>query len=175
MGLKFPPILIIIGFVIFLTGFFKTPNYLKPQQTQAGKEQVASEPSHIRISKIGVDADIVRGGIINGEWILSDNEILYLPTSGELGEGFNTVLYGHKRPGLFADLINLTEGDLIEVSDNQDDKFTYEVYLKEEIEPRQTGKLISIQRDDLTMFTCDGVFDESRLLVRAKFVSSKNS
>lgn len=167
-GLKYF-LLVIAGFLILLTGFWKTPHYPKPQQTQASQQQI-SEPSHISISKIGVDADIVRGGIVKGEWILSDTQVLYLPTSGRLGEGFNTVLYGHKKPGLFIDLKNLSKGDLIEVSDNQGRKFTYSVYQVEYIEPRQTEKLISTQKDDLTMFTCDGPFDKTRLLIRAKLV-----
>lgn len=163
--------LIFLGFFIFLIGFFKTPNYPKPQQTQASQQ--VSEPKSISISKIGVEADIVRGGIVNGEWILSDTQILYLSTSGKLGEGFNTVLYGHKRSGLFGDLKNITKGDEIVVSDSQGREYTYQVYQMEEIEPAQTEKLVSTQKDDLTLFTCDGVFDDSRLLVRAKFVSSK--
>lgn len=155
-GLKYF-LLVIAGFLILLIGFWKTPHYPKPQQTQASRQQI-SEPSHISISKIGVDADIVRGGIVKGEWILSDTQVLYLPTSG-----------------LFVNLTSIEEGDLITVSDRQGRKYNYQVYQKEDIRPKRTEKLVSTQKNDLTLFTCDGIFDESILLVKAKFISFKST
>jgi LPXTG-site transpeptidase (sortase) family protein len=95
---------------------------------------------------------------------------MYLPTSGKLAEGYNTVIYAHKRPGLFGALSQTHWGDLITIFDKDGKPYTYKIFSIESIHPTQVDKLKSDKANTLTLFTCDGVFDQSRLLVKAQLI-----
>lgn len=164
-------LLIAFGIITSFYGVFKSSPYTKPNlsgsKDQSG--QLVFNPGHISIPKIGVNIDIIPGGVAKGNWLLADDRVMYLPTSGRLGQGFNTILYAHKRKNLFENLKNISIGDLIVVEDKQGRKFSYRVYEKKDIKPEQAEELISDQSNNLTLFTCNGIFDQYRLLVKAKF------
>ena len=168
--------LIILGILIFtlgtLSNFQIFYNSLKTVQEQPVEIPTGQTPSEIMISSINLEAKIVQGGFINGEWILSDSKALYLPTSGKIGEGFNTILYAHNKPNLFGNLKAINEGDVITIKDNKGKEFSYTVFLKENINPRDLKKLYSDEKDILTLFTCDGWFDQERLLVKARLIKN---
>jgi len=167
----FNGVLIGAGILIFLFGtFFKIS---LPSATNLPREvkfevPQASWPKKLMISRINVNVPIIVGGIVKGEWILNDNTAFYLPTSGRLNEGFNTVIYAHRLPNLFASLGQIKPGDLIEVFDQNDKKFVYKVFAVESVKPNDLDKIKSRVKNSLTMFTCDGWLDQTRLVVKAK-------
>ncbi len=138
-----------------------TPHYQTPTvQFQA--------PRQITIPTIDIKVAVTPGGIDQGNWILSEDKALFLPSSGLLGEGFNTIIYAHKREGLFVNLKKVTLGDKIWLEDQTGKSFIYKVYSVENIDPTNLEKLKSKTPNNLTLFTCDGWFDQSRLMVKAK-------
>lgn len=126
-----------------------------------------NQPIQIKIPKLNIQDEIIPGGIKGQDWILSDSKIMYLPTSGLLGEGYNTVIYAHKRPGLFLDLNQLTLGDKIYLYNKIGRQFIYSVKSKQTVDPNNLSSLYSAIPNTLTLFTCDGFFDQHRLVVRA--------
>jgi hypothetical protein len=68
-------------------------------------------PVSITIQSSDTPISVIPGGIYDGQWLLSDSQALYLPSSGKLGEGYNTVLYAHNTPALFGPLKKTSIGD----------------------------------------------------------------
>ena len=165
-----PSLLIWFGAAIFILGTALrfAPLLLPHPQPYYPPKTDYSTPKKISIPSLKIDAVVTEGGIVDGNWILTDESALFLPTSGRLGEGFNTIIYAHKREGLFLNLVNILAGDQIWLEDQTGKSFMYKVFWKEEINPTDVAKLKSDIPDSLTLFTCDGWFDEARLLVRAK-------
>lgn len=170
--------LIILGILIFTLGtlsqFQIFYNSLKTVQEAPVEVPTGQSPIGIEIASINLDAKIVQGGFVNGEWILSDDEALYLPTSGKIGEGYNTIIYAHNTTELFGSMKAVSVGDLITITDNEGKDFNYSVFLKENIDPQDLKKLYSDEEDIITLFTCDGWFDQERLLVKARLMAGKN-
>lgn len=169
--------LIVLGILLFLLGTINhiqifVNSVLLSYKEVPKKEIVVQNPKKILIPKVGIEAEVVEGGILNRQWILSDTKALYLPTSGKIGEGYNSIIYAHNTSRLFADLKNIKKDDLINVRDNADKDFVYRVYSVEKINPNDIRKLYSKEKNILTLFTCDGWFDKERLLVRAKLTLS---
>ncbi len=127
-----------------------------------------NSPDSIFIPSIGLNLGVIQGGVRNREWILSDDKALYLPTSGKIGEGYNTIIYAHSREKLFGKLEKVKVGDVIDIIDSKGQNFGYRVFNIESVDPTDIDKLYSKDKDIVTLFTCDGWFDEKRLLVRAK-------
>ncbi len=130
----------------------------------------ASLPVRISTAKAGIDAPVTIGGYENGQWILSSNNVLFLPTSQMLGEGGNTILYAHKRKSLFANLKDLSINDTITIYDLNGTTYTYKIYATENIKPTEMEKIQTNKDNTLTLFTCDGWFDETRLVVKASLI-----
>lgn len=121
-------------------------------------------PTKISISSIDLSLDISPGVIVNNQWTLFSDKISWLSTSSRVGEG-NTILYGHNRVGLFAGLKKLNIGDEIQVK--QDNKiYKYKVWQMHKILPTDVEAVLSNQ-NQLTLYTCDGSFDQRRLVVFA--------
>lgn len=130
-------------------------------------ESVFGLPTGIKIPSINLAAPIEVGGLEKGRWLLSEEAALFLPTSGRPGEGFNTVLYAHKRPHLFGGLGYLGVGSEIEVETADGQTFHYKVIEVKTVKAGAVEEIKSGEPDTLTLFTCDGVLDTERLVVRA--------
>lgn len=163
-------ILVSLGTVINI--FPKDPSPKHPSKIASpvniGRQ---AKPQRVAIPTLGINIPISEGGVVNGEWILSETTVLFLPTSGSLGEGYNTILYAHKRSGLFLNLKNIKRGAEIFIQDTNGQNFTYRVYFIERVKASEVSKLKSGIKDTLTLFTCDGLFDELRLIVKAKLAA----
>ena len=140
------------------------------------KKQAQSDmPVAVIVPAVKMYVSITQGGISNGNWILSDNSALYLPTSGRVGEGYNTIIYAHNTNNLFGPLKWVNIGDSILLKDSEGRMLEYKIYEKKDIQPYDLKGLYSKEANIVTLFTCDGWFDDVRLLVRGKLISSSES
>ncbi|HEX6977598.1 MAG TPA: sortase [Patescibacteria group bacterium] len=121
-------------------------------------------PTEIKISNIKIDLPISAGLVDGNTWDLYDDKIAWLATSAVPGEG-NVILYGHDRRGLFGDLYKLKVGDVVEVKKGND-WFKYRVSEVHRVLPTDVASILS-DKNRLTMYTCDGTFDQKRLVVYA--------
>src|SRR3989304_7985927 len=169
-------ILFIIGASILLLSIFSSYK-LSSSKTSEVFQRIndPGAPVSIEIPTIKTYAKITKGGVVNGEWILSDSYALYLPTSGKINEGFNTIIYAHNTDKLFGKLKDIKIGDKIIVKNEKGETFNYSVFLREDINAKDLKKLYSDNKNVLTLFTCDGWADTSRLLVRANLDTAPNS
>lgn len=168
--------LIILGTLVFLLGTLSHTqiliNSIISQREHPRNQYVAQTPVLISIPSIKLETKVTEGGIVNGNWILSDNDALFLPTSGKIGEGFNTIIYAHNTDKLFGNLRNIKQDDLVIVRDRTGKEFKYKVFSKADVDPQDLRKLYSTEKNIITLFTCDGWFDESRFLVKAKLTGN---
>jgi LPXTG-site transpeptidase (sortase) family protein len=167
-------VLIALGIFLFLFGTFTRTqiysNFLFTAREQPKKEFSPEAPVAISIPSVKINTEVVEGGIHNGNWVLSDSKALFLPTSGKVGEGYNTVIYAHNTEKLFGSLKKIKIGDVIILSNAGSRQFVYRVITHENVDPKDLKKLYSEEENVVTLFTCDGWFDSERLLVRAKLI-----
>lgn len=121
-------------------------------------------PHKIRIPKLGLDLAVYQATIENNQWALYDDKVSWLATSAQPKQG-NVILYAHNRPHLFGNLTKLKVGDLIEV-DHSDKTYSYEVRALKRVSPKDVEAVIA-DTNQITLYTCDGAFDQKRLVVTA--------
>lgn len=137
---------------------------VKPTPTPK-KERVA--PTAINIPSIGKNLPIKPATVRGNDWDLFDDAVAWLSTSAVPKEG-NVILYAHDWKSLWADLYKLKEGDPILVLQGHE-WVPYSV-----VESRAVGlhdvQSILTDKERLTLYTCEGDFDQKRRLVYAERV-----
>lgn len=122
-------------------------------------------PQKITISSMGLELPIEPSQIVANEWMLYDDKVSWLTTSATIGDG-NVILYAHNRKPLFGKLYQLKMGDTVEVGSGEK-RFTYAVKKIHKVQPQDVDAILS-STNQLTLYTCDGRFDERRLVVVAE-------
>ena len=174
--MKRETILITFGILLIAIGAFFLINY-QSSSLHLSKASLLldiispSFPKRLYIKNSGIDVGVTTGGYKDGKWVLTDNYALYLPQSAHLGEGGNTILYAHNRKGLFGNLKKTSVGDIVVLEDVKGKAYKYSIYSIEYVKPYQIEKINTNAKDTVTLFTCDGWFDQMRLVVKAKIIS----
>lgn len=122
-------------------------------------------PEKISFPSLNHTLPVASASIVAGEWTLFPDQASWLSTSAPLTAG-NTIIYAHNRVGLFGDLKKLAIGDEIVVSSGGKE-FRYQVTELRKVLPDEVNAILS-DENQLTLYTCDGRFDEKRLVVVAK-------
>lgn len=108
----------------------------------------------------------VKNGIYqNGKWELSDNNALYLASSGIPGKPGNIVLYGHNTENIFADLKKAKVGDQIQIDTASGTKLTFKVDTVKSVLPNAVEILKQGPDQRITLYTCTGLLDSLRFVV----------
>jgi LPXTG-site transpeptidase (sortase) family protein len=158
--------IIIISLYIGLAVFKLTDPNLKWSKENPSIVQTAVKiPSNIKIPKLNLDLAVSASVVKGNDWEVFDDKVAWLSTSSLPGEG-NTILYAHDRVGLFADLYKLKIGDEISIFSNDSWK-TYKVIEVRKVLPTDINSILS-NRNRLTLYTCNGAFDQKRLVVYAE-------
>ena len=139
----------------------------RPAPSPAARPTHAAKqpPTAINIPKIGKNLPIRPAHVVGNTWDLYDDAVAWLSTSATPGEG-NVILYAHDWQSLWGDLYLLNVGDTIEVQQNNVWK-EYVVSESRAVAPNDTQSILS-EADQLTMYTCEGNFDQKRRVVYAK-------
>ena len=122
-------------------------------------------PTSIYFPTLNLNLAISEAIIVDSEWSLYEDKVSWLSTSEEPGEG-NVIIYAHNRPGLFGDLDKLALGDEI-IIDHNNGRFKYGVTDSHKVKPNEIEAVLS-DENRLTLYTCDGAFDQKRLIVIAE-------
>lgn len=121
-------------------------------------------PLAIRIPSITSDLPIQAALVRDNQWDMFDNAVAWLSSSAVPGEG-NVILYAHNRAKLWRDLYKVKPGDVIEVQ-QQDKWLRYVVRESRVVQPSDVDAILADQ-EQLTLYTCEGSFDQKRRLVYA--------
>ena len=121
-------------------------------------------PNKISFPSLNHSLNVAAATISNNKWQLFEDKVAWLSTSDEPGSG-NTIIYGHNWKTLFGPLTRLKVGDRIVLQHNAK-SLNYEVSEIRKILPTDVDAIIS-NNNQLTLYTCDGAFDQKRLVVIA--------
>ncbi len=173
-----------ISFILIIVAIMVTAPLVSEAQTEiqepTSNEAVAltipkiidEKPLRIRIANIGINVNVEDSGIENGTWAVPEHAAGFAEGSAYLDEEHgNSVIFAHARWGLFKPLIDVKDGDTISVL-GEKNMYTYKVTSIEKILPDEIDKIKSFGDHQLTLFTCEGINDEYRLLVKAKRIDT---
>lgn len=129
----------------------------------------ASEaPSRIIIPSVKIDLPIDEGTIKNGVWQISDVGASFLDVSAKPGSPGNIVVYGHNKRVIFGNLSLVHKGDTITLMNLSGDEFVYKVESISTVKPTEVSVIAPTDYEVLTVYTCNGLFDSTRLIIKAK-------
>lgn len=134
------------------------------EETVVAEEEPRTSPNFVSIPSIGLALPVAAGVISENQWTLYDDRVSWLSTSAVPGGG-NVILYAHNRPHLFGGLHEVGVGDQIFL-EREGWEYLYEVVEVRKVTPDDVGAILS-EQDQLTLYTCDGTFDQRRLVVIA--------
>lgn len=139
-----------------------TPN--SSQSAEISKNSSKVSPNLVKIPAIGLQLPVVEAFISQNQWVLFDDKVSWLATSETPGEG-NVILYAHNRENLFGPLKKVSVGDEILI-EHKEKTLNYYVTEKRKVTPEDVDAILS-KENQLTLYTCDGSFDQKRLIVVA--------
>lgn len=164
---------IIFGLSIFSFGAYRyfsirILSFSKPPPETVTTKNRAELPAKITIPDLKIDLPIEEGFIKDGVWQISEANASHLNTSARPGEGGNIVVYGHNKRVIFGSLPYARIGAKITITDKNGKKYNYEVTNKLYASPDQVNLLYPTDYEQLTIYTCAGLFDSQRFIIKAK-------
>lgn len=130
--------------------------------------KIAGPPTAINIPKIHKNLQVKPAQVSGNTWGMYDDAVAWLATSATPGHG-NVILYAHDRVNLWADLSLLKTGDLVQIQEDSVWR-NYVVTASQAIDPHDVQAVL-VDKNQLTMYTCEGSFDQKRRVVYAKPVN----
>ncbi len=156
----------IVSLLTFLTFAIKSNAKITPIPVSNASLRVAI-PVEIKIENLKIDLPIYQTEISNGDWEEIDYGLLHLSNTAIPGETGNSVIYGHNTPALLGNLRNIDVGQEIVVSFSDGSFKTFVTIDSFNVTPDQTHILNTTEETKLTIYTCNGFFDEKRFVVVA--------
>lgn len=171
-----PLFLILAGLLIFSFG---AVNYYRVRILSFSKvpEAVATStanmdiPAEIIIPSIQIDLKVEPGQIKNGVWLISDSVATFLNTSAAPGSGGNTVIYGHNKKIIFGNLPYLSLGQKIIIKTKSGKIYNYVADQKYFVGPDRVDLVSPTNAEELTIYTCWGLFDGQRAVIKARLTT----
>lgn len=134
---------------------------------------VSGKPTELVISSLKLMLPVADGvyNPRNGQWTLSKDKAHYalLSTQPNNEEG-NTLIYGHYRPEVFANLRKLKPGDEAIVVTDTGYRFIYVYTSTQAVSPTDTSIFAYQGPSRLTLQTCSGAWMQNRQLYSFDFV-----
>jgi LPXTG-site transpeptidase (sortase) family protein len=124
-------------------------------------------PVEIMIPSIKIDLPVDPGEIDNGVWKVSAANATFLSTSAAPGNRGNTVIYGHNLKAIFGNLPYLSVGQKIIIKTKSGKIYNYVASQKYFVGPDRTDLVSPTIKEELTIYTCWGVFDSQRAVIKA--------
>lgn len=133
---------------------------------KAKRPETTSYPIHITIEGI-TTIPIVESGKEHGIWTVSTTSANHVIQSALPGENGNIVIYGHNLNSIFGYLMNIQVGAIVRIRMSDGSLHTYAVTDTRYVFPSQTELLAPTTHEVLTLYTCTGLLDSLRFVVRA--------
>jgi LPXTG-site transpeptidase (sortase) family protein len=162
----FPTALVAIG--LLLIGLWGTHRFLYNRSislsdallsSYAQETKQTALPIHIVIGE-KISLPVVEAGKIEGEWTVSKTSANRVHESALPGEGGNIIIYGHNLNTIFGYLVDVKVGEIVRIRMTNGAEFTYQVTETHIVSP--------------TLYTCTGLLDSKRFVVRALPLEAKD-
>ncbi len=125
-----------------------------------------SQPIHIAIGK-RISLPVVEAGKIDGNWTISKTSANHVRQSAQPGQKGNSIIYGHNTNKIFGFLLDVKVGDSIKIRMTDGTLYQYKATETHYVWPTQTELLAPTKEEILTLYTCAGLLDSLRFVVRA--------
>lgn len=169
-------LLILLGLTLFSFGGY---HYYRTRILSFAKAPAQAEtanrgelPVRITIPSIKIDLPIDVGSIADGVWQISYDHPTFLDASARPGMGGNTVIYGHNKKVIFGNLPYLSLGQKIYIKTADGKIHIYEAYKKDFVKSDRVDLVSPLDHEELTIYTCWGLFDSQRVVIKAKPIQS---
>ncbi|MEP7167557.1 MAG: sortase [Candidatus Woesebacteria bacterium] len=158
-----------------LLSYFALHHYFYWRSLELSRAQIATgpiqedhskEPTHIFI-KWFVDAPIEPMALVGSSWAISPDKVSFLTQSKRPGEAGNIILYGHNTRQILGNIRALKGHETIILTTGDGKEHSYTVSQMKEVDPSDVSWLQPTDTETLTMYTCSGLLDSKRFLVRA--------
>lgn len=168
---KNPLLILSFGLFLFLSGashYYQERILSFNKVPESNTSQKGEVPVQITIPSINIDMKVDIGEIKDGVWKVSYDNPTFLNTSSRPSGGGNIVIYGHNKKAIFGNLPYLSLGQeiIIKTKDNKIHK--YVAYQKDFVSPDRVDLVSPTNKEELTIYTCWGLFDSSRAVIKAK-------
>lgn len=131
--------------------------------------KVDSKLQRLVIPNVSVGLPIVTVPLANGTWEVEESVANFAAESSPFtGEPGNSVIFGHNKLDAFRPINKLKRGDQVHVQTSTH-QFTYVVKSISTTAPTNVDVLKPVEgKKELTLITCNGVFDEKRLIIKSE-------
>jgi sortase (surface protein transpeptidase) len=166
---------VLIAFGMLLVSLWGIHRYFYDQaMTLSGAilAQYAKEPAtqplpiHITVGN-SISLPVVESGKVDGTWAISQTGANHVSESAVPGTRGNTIIYAHNAGNLFGPLDKITVGAPIAVRTTDGELHRYTVASVSWVTPGHTELLLPTTIETLTLYTCAGILDSLRIVVRA--------
>lgn len=156
------------------------PHLIQPAQIQANiitspapisteTKIITGIPTHITISRIGIDLTVVNGTYdpSTASWSISPTTAQFATiTAQPSGLPGTTLIYGHNTPAVFMPTANLQIGDILTLTTDTHHTFTYAYTSDTSVLPTDT-EVMSAQGSTprVALLTCEGVWSTKRRIM----------
>ena len=169
---RFPIILIAIG--LLLLTLWGVHRYLYTRSmslsdailARYAKETGLSVPASISVGT-AIHLPVVEAGKVGGTWAISQTSASHVFESGLPGGRGNIIIYAHNTASLFGRLDKVGIGTPITIRTKDTKVYHYIVASVSWVTPGHTELLAPTTTETLTLYTCAGILDNLRIVVRA--------
>lgn len=172
---KKPLLVVSFGLFVFLVGasHYWQIRILSFRGPVAASKSIqrGSLPVQIVIPSINIDKPVDVGTIRDGVWQISYDNPTFLDSSARPGTGGNIVIYGHNKKAIFGNLPYLSLGQKIIIKTADGEIRTYIAYWKDFVGSERVDLVSPENFEELTIYTCWGLFDSRRAVIKAKPVT----
>lgn len=167
--------LIIFGIACYAFGIYLIWERNNPNRLAFAGYEVSHEvaennsnlPTRIVIRDLGIDLPVFPAKREGEKWETINNGASYLVSSPIPGEVGNSIIYAHDWTSLFGPLLNVRDGDEIEV-EYADKTSKIFVVKYTSVVPYDKSSILSATEDRrITLYTCTGFLDSQRFVVVA--------
>jgi LPXTG-site transpeptidase (sortase) family protein len=127
-----------------------------------------SAPNPVFLTAKNTNVTIREGAVFNGQWILSTESAFHYDASSRPTEPGNIIIYGHNTKNIFKSLKTVQKDDVITLTTEDQQTHDYTIIDIQVVSPSETEYLQPTQEEILTVYTCTGLMDTKRLVIRAK-------
>lgn len=147
--------------------------YVAPKPKPKEVKVLSGIPVKINIPELKINKEILPGvyDTATNSWIVSDSGVHFAHPSSPPNDYIgNTLIYGHNNKFTFGPLQYLEEGDIAEVTTDNNLNFTYVYKRVVDFDPNDTSIFDYKGKPKLSLQTCTGWLNQIRSLYQFDFV-----
>jgi sortase (surface protein transpeptidase) len=164
-------ILFVVGGMLVLASFagvgWEVASRISYRPVSLPYARVGLIPVRLEIPSLSINVRLDASQVTNGVWSISPTNANYLIQSASIGRSGNIILYGHNVQTILGPIRGIAVGADIRLYDQYGGVHAYRTLKTDTVDPKNLAYIQPEPKETLTIFTCDGLLDTSRFIVRA--------